>query len=89
MDGVPGLSFAGIAPGKTFVYRIPVVQNGTYWYHSHSGSQEQVGLIGALVIEPWDHETGQSYGTRYIYLVARGVHQPGHNTGHFGGHCNH
>jgi FtsP/CotA-like multicopper oxidase with cupredoxin domain len=51
MDGVPGLSFAGIVPGQTFVYRIPVVQNGTYWYHSHSGSQEQIGLIGALVIE--------------------------------------
>ena len=45
MDGVPGLSFAGIAPGQTFVYRIPVVQNGTYWYHSHSGSQEQIGLM--------------------------------------------
>ena len=56
MDGVPGLSFAGIAPGKTFVYRIPVVQNGTYWYHSHSGSQEQIGLIGALIIEPRDKD---------------------------------
>ena len=42
MDGVPGLSFAGIAPGKTFVYRFPVLQNGTYWYHSHSGFQEQL-----------------------------------------------
>ncbi len=39
MDGVPGLSYAGIAPGKTFVYRFPVLQNGTYWYHSHSGSR--------------------------------------------------
>ncbi len=39
MDGVPGLSFAGIAPGERFVYRIPVVQSGTYWYHSHSGGQ--------------------------------------------------
>jgi CopA family copper-resistance protein len=56
MDGVPGLSFAGIAPGQTFVYRIPVVQNGTYWYHSHSGDQEQIGLIGALVIEPRDKD---------------------------------
>ena len=56
MDGVPGLSFAGIAPGQTFFYRIPVVQNGTYWYHSHSGSQEQIGLIGALVIEPRDKD---------------------------------
>jgi CopA family copper-resistance protein len=52
MDGVPGLSFAGIEPGKTFVYRFPVKQNGTYWYHSHSGFQEQTGLGGALIVEP-------------------------------------
>jgi FtsP/CotA-like multicopper oxidase with cupredoxin domain len=44
MDGVPGLSFAGIEPGKTFVFRFPVNQSGTYWYHSHSGFQEQTGL---------------------------------------------
>jgi len=54
MDGVPGLSFPGIAPGETFTYRFPVVQSGTYWYHSHSGLQEQRGLYGALVIEPRD-----------------------------------
>jgi CopA family copper-resistance protein len=52
MDGVPGLSFAGIAPGERFVYRIPVMQNGTYWYHSHSGGQEQQGMTGALIVEP-------------------------------------
>jgi CopA family copper-resistance protein len=52
MDGVPGLSFAGIAPGETFLYRFPVPQSGTYWYHSHSGFQEQTGLYGAIVIEP-------------------------------------
>ncbi|NKF22978.1 copper resistance system multicopper oxidase [Solimonas marina] len=52
MDGVPGLSFNGIAPGETFTYRFPVRQSGTYWYHSHSGFQEQTGLFGALVIEP-------------------------------------
>ena len=52
MDGVPGLSFNGIAPGETFVYRFPVKQYGTYWYHSHSGFQEQTGLYGGLVIEP-------------------------------------
>src|SRR5271156_4459192 len=51
MDGVPGLSFAGIAPGERFVYRIPVLQSGTYWYHSHSGAQEQTGLSGALILE--------------------------------------
>src|SRR3546814_935066 len=43
MDGVPGISFPGIAPGKTFTYRFPVKQSGTYWYHSHSGFQEQIG----------------------------------------------
>lgn len=52
MDGVPGLSFAGIAPGETFTYHFPVHQSGTYWYHSHSGFQEQSGLYGPLVIEP-------------------------------------
>ena len=52
MDGVPGLSFPGIAAGETFVYRIPVKQSGTYWYHSHSRFQEQTGHYGPLIIEP-------------------------------------
>ena len=52
MDGVPGLSFAGIPPGETYVYRFPVHQSGTYWYHSHSEFQEQTGVYGAIVIEP-------------------------------------
>ncbi|HEV2538479.1 MAG TPA: copper resistance system multicopper oxidase [Frateuria sp.] len=52
MDGVPGIAFDGIAPGETFVYRFPVRQSGTYWYHAHSRFQEQTGLFGALVIEP-------------------------------------
>lgn len=52
MDGVPGLSFAGIAPGETFTYRFTLQQSGTYWYHSHSGMQELTGLYGALIVEP-------------------------------------
>jgi CopA family copper-resistance protein len=52
MDGVPGLGFDGIAPGETYTYRFPVRQSGTYWYHGHSGFQEQTGLAGALVIDP-------------------------------------
>jgi CopA family copper-resistance protein len=52
MDGVPGLSFSGIHPGETYTYRFPVKQSGTYWYHSHSGFQEQQGLYAPLVIEP-------------------------------------
>ena len=51
-DGVPGVNFPGIAPGETFVYRFKVRQNGTYWYHSHTGFQETQGLYGPIVIEP-------------------------------------
>ena len=50
-DGVPGISYDGIAPGETFTYRFPIVQNGTYWFHSHSGFQEPDGAYGAIVIE--------------------------------------
>ena len=59
MDGVPGLSFPGIAPGETFVYRFPVRQSGTYWYHSHSRFQEQTGQYGALIIDPAGSEPDQ------------------------------
>jgi CopA family copper-resistance protein len=52
MDGVPGVSFPGIKPKSTFVYEFPVVQSGTYWYHSHSGLQEQLGHYGPIVIDP-------------------------------------
>jgi CopA family copper-resistance protein len=53
MDGVPGLNgYPGIKPGQTYTYRFKIRQAGTYWYHSHSGTQEQAGLYGALVIDP-------------------------------------
>ena len=52
MDGVPGVSFPGIAARSTFTYEFPIVQSGTYWYHSHSGYQEQDGLYGPIVIDP-------------------------------------
>lgn len=55
-DGVPGISFDGIAPGETFTYRFPIVQSGTYWFHSHSPFQEPDGAYGAIVIEPKDRE---------------------------------
>ena len=57
MDGVPGISYPGIALGETFTYRFKVKQHGTYWYHSHSGMQEQTGMYGAIVIEPSGGET--------------------------------
>ena len=52
MDGVPGLSFNGIAPGEAYQYRFQLKQSGTYWYHSHSLFQEQAGLYGALIVDP-------------------------------------
>lgn len=56
MDGVPGISFHGIDAGQTFTYQFPIKQSGTYWYHSHSGFQEQTGMMGAIIIEPRDGE---------------------------------
>jgi L-ascorbate oxidase len=55
-DGVPGFSYDGIAPGETFTYNFPIVQSGTYWFHSHSGFQEPDGAYGAIVIEPKGRE---------------------------------
>jgi CopA family copper-resistance protein len=69
MDGVPGLSFAGIAPGETFTYRFPVHQSGTYWYHSHSAFQEQSGLYGSIVIEP-RAGYAQAFDRDYVVLLS-------------------
>jgi CopA family copper-resistance protein len=69
MDGVPGLSFNGIAPGETYVYRFTVKQAGTYWYHSHSAFQEQLGLYGALIIEPRESEPFQ-YDREHVILLS-------------------
>ncbi len=68
MDGVPGLSFPGIAPNETFVYRFPVVQSGTYWYHSHSRFQEQTGLIGPLIIDP-QHKDPIKFDRDYVVML--------------------
>ncbi|WP_297790990.1 copper resistance system multicopper oxidase [uncultured Marinobacter sp.] len=64
-DGVPGISFPGIKPGETFTYQFPVVQNGTYWFHSHSGFQEPDGAFGAIVIEPEGREPFR-YDREYV-----------------------
>ena len=49
-DGVPYLTQMPIEPGETFTYRFPIIQNGTHWYHSHSGLQEQIGIYGSLIL---------------------------------------
>ena len=69
MDGVPGMSFHGIKPGDSYLYRFKVKQAGTYWYHSHSGFQEQRGLYGALVIEPSERPPFQ-YDREHVVLLS-------------------
>jgi FtsP/CotA-like multicopper oxidase with cupredoxin domain len=69
MDGVPGISFPGIRPGQTFIYEFPVRQAGTYWYHSHSGLQEQQGHYGPLIIDPAGDEPVE-YDRDYIVLLS-------------------
>jgi CopA family copper-resistance protein len=68
MDGVPGLSFHGIRPGEIYVYTFTVKQGGTYWYHSHSGFQEQRGLYGPLVIDPLKPEPFK-YDREHVVLL--------------------
>ena len=69
MDGVPGISFPGIKPSQTFTYDFPVRQAGTYWYHSHSGLQEQQGHYGPLIIDPTGDEPVK-YDRDYILLLS-------------------
>ncbi|WP_112196409.1 copper resistance system multicopper oxidase [Pseudomonas sp. LG1E9] len=69
MDGVPGLSFKGIEPGGVFVYQFKVKQHGTYWYHSHSGFQEQQGVYGPLVIDPREPEP-YAYQRDYVVMLS-------------------
>ncbi|MNG78525.1 Copper resistance protein A precursor [compost metagenome] len=69
MDGVPGLSFHGIAPDGMYEYKFKLHQNGTYWYHSHSGFQEQVGVYGALVIDAKEPEPF-AYDRDYVVMLS-------------------
>jgi CopA family copper-resistance protein len=68
MDGVPGLSYAGIKPGETFKYQFDINQSGTYWYHSHSAYQEQTGVYGAIVIDPLNEPV--AYDRDYVIVLS-------------------
>lgn len=77
MDGVPMVNFDGIRPGETFTYSFKVRQAGTYWYHSHSGGQEQEGLYAPIVIEPAPREKGgERYKVARDYVVMLSDHHP-------------
>jgi len=69
MDGVPGVSFPGIKPGETFRYHFPLRQAGTYWFHSHSGLQEQIGHYGALIIDPAGTDPVE-YDREYVIVLS-------------------
>lgn len=73
-DGVPGISFPGIRARSTFVYEFPIRQAGTYWYHSHSGFQEQLGLYGPLVIEPAGRERAP-FDREHVILLSDHSHE--------------
>lgn len=68
-DGVPGISFPGIKPGESFTYQFKLNQSGTYWYHSHSGFQEQTGAYGVIVIDPKEPEPF-SYDRDYVVMLS-------------------
>ncbi len=68
MDGVPGVTFPGIKPGEMFVYEFPITQSGTYWYHSHSGLQEQEGHYGPIVIDTKGDDPIQSDREHVVVL---------------------
>ena len=69
MDGVPGVTYPGIRPGETFTYRFPVRQAGTYWYHSHSGLQEQSGHYGPIIIDPKGADP-VDYDREYVLVLS-------------------
>ncbi len=73
-DGVPGLTFDGIAPGETFTYSYTLQQHGTYWYHSHSGHQEQRGVFGALIVDPAEPDAVQ-YDREHVIVLSDWLHE--------------
>lgn len=73
-DGVPGISYPGIAPGETFTYRFPIVQSGTYWFHSHSGFQESDGAYGSIIIEPEESKQNVADREYIVQLTDKHVH---------------
>ncbi|WP_029936658.1 copper resistance system multicopper oxidase [Sphingomonas sp. UNC305MFCol5.2] len=75
-DGVPGVSFPGIKPHSNYLYEFPIRQSGTYWYHSHSGFQEQLGLYGPIVIDPADSDPVRSDREHVLVLADHSALSP-------------
>ena len=80
-DGVPFLTQMPIKPGETYVYRFPIVQHGTHWYHSHSGLQEQIGMYGMFIMnkrKEWDIPTIPVLLSEWIDMKPEEVHRSLH-----------
>ena len=75
MDGVPGVSFAGIKPGETFVYKFRIKQYGTYWYHSHSPGQEQAGVYAPMIFDPIETDPVK-YDREYVVVLSDWTFMP-------------
>ena len=78
MDGVPGISFDGIPANSTFTYKFKLIQSGTYWYHSHTGFQEQTGMRGAIVVESKGRER-HPIEEDHVILLSDWTHRDPHN----------
>ena len=82
MDGVPFLTQMPIKPGATYLYKFPIIQHGTHWYHSHSGLQEQIGMYGAFVMnkrKEWDIPTVPVVLSDWIDMSPKEVNRSLHN----------
>jgi CopA family copper-resistance protein len=75
MDGVPAVTFPGIAPGETFKYQFKLRQSGTYWYHSHAVLQEPAGFYAPLIIDPLEREPF-TYDRDYVVLLSDWIDTP-------------
>ena len=81
-DGVPFLTQMPIKPGATYLYKFPIVQHGTHWYHSHSGLQEQIGMYGAFIMnkrKEWDIPTIPLVLSEWIDMSPKEVNRSLHN----------
>ena len=82
MDGVPNLTQMPIKPHSTFLYKFPIVQHGTHWYHSHTMLQEQIGMYGAFIMnkrKEWDIPTIPVVLSDWADMKPEEIHRSLHN----------
>ncbi|MES2373881.1 MAG: multicopper oxidase domain-containing protein [Bacteroidota bacterium] len=80
-DGVPNLTQMPIKPHTTHVYRFPIIQSGTHWYHSHTGLQEQIGMYGMFIMHKraeWNIPTIPLILSEWIDMKPKEVHRSLH-----------